>query len=77
MSRGYWNGSYETSDEGQQSLEDDILDAGKGRFAYPTGDGKGTVKETPNSINVYFPDSNDPSGHSHEGVNIRGDHYKK
>ena len=75
--REYWNGSYETSDEGQQSLADDIMDAGTGKFVYPTGDGSGTVKETPNSINVYFPDSSHPSGHSHMGVNKDGQFYKK
>jgi hypothetical protein len=71
----YWNGSYEDSTEGQQTLEDDIFDAGLGKFAYPCG--SGTIKETQNSINVYFPDSNDPSGHSHMGVNRNGDFYQK
>lgn len=75
MGKDYWNGSYETSKEGQQTLEDDILDAGKGKFASPCG--SGTIKETPNSINVYFPDSSSPDGHSHEGVNRNGQHYKK
>lgn len=75
MGKDFWNGSYETSREGQQSLEQDILDAGVGKFAYPVGDG--TVKETPNSINVYFPDSNSPDGHSHDGVNKYGQRYTK
>lgn len=73
---GYWNGSYETSKEGQQSLEQDILDAGIGKFAYPTSDG-GTVKVTDHSINAYFPDPSHPSGHSHYGVNDKGQTYKK
>ena len=76
MGREYWNGSYETSKEGQQSLEQDILDAGVGKFAYPTRDG-GTIKQTDHSINAYFSDSNHPSGHSHQGVNDRGEYYKK
>ena len=76
MSRKYWDGRYETSDEGKQSLEDDILDAGTGKFAYPTSDG-GTIKQTDHSINAYYPDSNHPSGHSHRGVNDRGQAYKK
>jgi len=76
MSRDYWDGSYESSDEGQQSLEDDILDAGKGKFAYGTIDG-GTVKQTDNSINVYYPDSSHSSGHSHQGVSRTGGYYKK
>lgn len=70
--REWWDGSYETSDEGQQSLEDDILDAGKGKFVYPTGDGRGTIKEYPNSINVYYPDPDAEYGHSHHGVNSDG-----
>ena len=76
MDKSWWDGSYETSDEGKQSLEDDILDAGTGKFTYATSDG-GTVKVTPNSINAYFPDPNDPSGHSHYGVNSKGQVYKK
>lgn len=72
----WWNGSYETSKEGQQSLEQDILDAGIGKFAYPTSDG-GTIKQTDHSINAYFPDPNHPSGHSHYGVNDKGQSYKK
>lgn len=62
-----WDGRYETSREGQQSLEDDILDAGIGKFAYPTSTG-GTVKETDHSINVYGP-SNSEKGHSHSWYN--------
>lgn len=76
MSNDYWDGTYETSYEGQQSLEDDILDAGTGKFTYATSDG-GTVKQTDNSINVYYPDSSDPSGHSHQGVSRTGGYYKK
>lgn len=75
MSKGYWNGSYDTSKEGKQSLEDDIMDAGVGKFA--TACGNGTLKETPNSINFYGPDSNSPDGHSHIGVNKDGESYKK
>lgn len=75
MGKDYWNGSYETSKEGQQTLEDDIQDAGKGKFAYAAGNG--TIKETPNSINAFFPDPSSPDGHSHEGVNRNGQHYKK
>lgn len=75
MGKKYWDGSYETSKEGQQSLEDDILDAGIGKFTYPAG--RGTIKETPNSINAYFSDASSPDGHSHEGVNSKGQHYKK
>lgn len=71
--REWWDGSYETSDEGQQSLEDDILDAGTGKFVYPTGDGNGTVKEYPTSINIYYPDESSSNGHSHHGVNSSGD----
>ena len=64
----WWNGSYETSREGQQSLEDDIMDAGLGKFAYPTSDG-GCVKETDHSINVYGPSDVSANGHSHTGLN--------
>lgn len=69
--REYWDGRYKTSDEGKQSLEDDIMDAGVGKFTYPTSDG-GTIKETPNSINIYAPDPNPKYGHSHHGVNSKG-----
>ena len=71
---GYWDGSYETSREGQQSLGDDIMDAGMGKFAYPTSDG-GTVKQTDNSINVYGSSSASANGHWHEGVTASGDRY--
>lgn len=71
---GWWNGSYETSREGQQSLEDDIMDAGIGKFAYGTSDG-GTVKQTDNSINVYGPSNTSSNGHWHQGVTSSGDRY--
>ena len=70
----YWNGSYDTSREGQQSLADDIMDAGVGKFSYPTSDG-GTVKVTDSSINAYFPSDSSPNGHSHYGVNSNGQTY--
>ena len=72
MAKEPWNGLYETSEEGQQSLEQDILDAGMGKFVHPTGDGQGTVKEYPTSINVYGPDPSSPKGHWHKGVNTKG-----
>lgn len=62
-----WNGRYETSREGSQSLEDDILDAGRGKFTYETSAG-GTVRETDDRIDVYG-SSDSIKGHSHDWYN--------
>ncbi len=62
-----WDGRYETSREGQQSLEDDILDAGKGKYTYETSNG-GTVRQTSTRIDVYGP-SGSNKGHSHDWYN--------
>ena len=69
MGREPWDGRYETSDEGQQSLEDDILDAMSGKFSRPTPDGKGTEKITDHSVNIYYPSDVSDNGHSHDGYN--------
>lgn len=61
---GLWDGRYDNTYEGQQSLEDDIMDAGSGRFCYPTSSG-GTVRESDSRIDVYGP-SNSSRGHSHD-----------
>jgi hypothetical protein len=62
-----WDGRYSTSREGSQSLEDDILDAGRGKFTYETSTG-GTVRETDTRIDVYGP-SDSSKGHSHDWYN--------
>ncbi len=77
MSKDYWDGSYETSKWADRSLEEMFEQGFNGTYAYPLKGGKGTVVETPNSINVYQPDPSSPDGHSHEGVNRNGQHYKK
>lgn len=59
-----WDGRYDNTYEGKQSLEDDIMDAGRGKFTYPTSTG-GTVRQTDNRIDVYSP-SNSSKGHSHD-----------
>ena len=71
---GWWNGSYETSKEGQRSLEDDIYAAGKGMYAYGSDDGV-TVKHTDDTINVYGPSDTSSNGHWHEGVTVDGRRY--
>lgn len=64
-----WDGRYETSREGSQSLEDDIMDAGVGRFTSETSTG-GTLRESDNRIDVYGP-SDSEKGHSHDWYNGR------
>ncbi len=64
-----WDGRYENTNEGKQSLEDDILDAMSGKFCYPTSDG-GTVRQTDSRIDVYGP-SDSPKGHSHDWYNAK------
>lgn len=59
-----WDGRYENTYEGRQSLEDDILDAGTGKFCYPTSTG-GTVRQTDDRIDVYGT-SDSSKGHSHD-----------
>lgn len=58
-----WDGKYENTKEASQSLEDDIMDAGTGKFTYPTNTG-GTVRQTDDHIDVYGPSSSS-KGHSH------------
>ncbi len=62
-----WDGKYDTSREGKQSLEEDIMDAGCGKFTYPDKYGN-KVQETDHSINIYGP-SNSDKGHFHRGYN--------
>ena len=62
-----WDGRYDTSREGKQSLEDDILDAGTGKFTYESEYG-GKIQETDHSINVYGTSDSD-KGHSHDWYN--------
>ncbi len=76
MSKDFWDGRYETSREGQQSLEQDIIDAMGGKYTSELPGG-GTIRQTDHSINVYYPDSSSPDGHGHEGVNDKGEYYKK
>ena len=64
MSR--WDGSYESTKESQQSLEQDLLDAMTGKFCYPTSD-HGTVRQTDDRIDVYGP-SDSSKGHSHDWI---------
>lgn len=68
-----WDGTYETSREGQQSLEDDIMDAGCGKFTSETSDG-GTVRQTDTRIDVYAPSDSD-KGHSHDWYNAKTGEY--
>ena len=59
-----WDGTYETTKESKQSLEDDLLDAMSGKYCYATPTG-GTVRQTDNIIDVYGT-SDSPKGHSHD-----------
>lgn len=59
-----WDGKYENTKESKESLENDILNAGIGKFCYPTNTG-GTYRETDDRIDVYGP-SNSSKGHSHD-----------
>lgn len=59
-----WDGTYETTKESKQSLEDDLLDAMSGKYCYATPTGW-TVRQTDNRIDVYGP-SDSPKGHSHD-----------
>lgn len=68
-----WDGRYETSREGKQSLEDDIMDAGVGKFTRATSTG-GKYQETDDSINVYGP-SDSEKGHSHDWYNKNTGEY--
>lgn len=61
-----WDGRYENTNEAKQSLADDIMDAGTGKFCYPTSTG-GTVRQTDEKIDVYGP-SNSSKGHSHDHI---------
>lgn len=68
-----WDGQYENTKESQQSLEEDILNAGEGKFCYPTETG-GTVRETDTRIDVYG-SSDSPKGHSHDWYNYETNEY--
>lgn len=68
-----WDGTYETTKESQQSLEQDLLDAMGGKFCYPTSDG-GTVRQTDTRIDVYGP-SDSEKGHSHDWYNAETNTY--
>ncbi len=68
-----WSGRYEDTRESQRSLEEDILEAGQGRFCYPTSSG-GTVRESDDRIDVYGP-SDSPKGHSHSWYNGKTGEY--
>lgn len=61
---GKWDGNYNGTYESSRSLEDDIMEAGLGNFTYPTSDGRGTIRETDSTIDVYYP-SDSKRGHSH------------
>lgn len=71
-----WDGRYENTKEAGQSLEQDILDAGMGKFTSPTSNG-GTIRQTDTRIDVYGP-SDSSKGHSHDwydaGTNTSGRH---
>lgn len=64
---GKWSGRYEDTKESKQSLEEDLLDAMKGKFCYPTSNG-GTVRQTDTRIDVYAP-RDSSKGHSHDWYN--------
>ncbi len=68
-----WDGRYENTKESHRSLEDDILEAGRGRFCYPTDTG-GTIRQTDDRIDVYGP-SNSPKGHSHDWYDMNTNKY--
>ena len=68
-----WDGRYATSRYANQTMEEAILEAGMGRFAYESGSG-GLITQSDNSINVYGP-SDSPKGHWHEGVRADGTRY--
>ena len=62
-----WDGRYDSTKESQQSLEEDIMDAGTGKFTYSTSNG-GTVRQTDSRIDVYG-SSDSSKGHSHSWYN--------
>ena len=60
---GKFNGTYDTSRYASRSLEDDIMDAGRGVFAYAGSKGE-LIRETPNRIDVWEKgDGNGNYGH--------------
>lgn len=69
MSKKKWDGRYENTYEGKQSLEDDIKDyIEKGVMTYPTSSG-GTVRQSDTRIDVYGP-SDSKYGHSHDWYDL-------
>lgn len=66
---GKWSGRYDDTYEADRSLEDDIEEAGQGRFCYPTSSG-GTVRESDDRIDVYG-SSDSAKGHSHSWYNAK------
>ena len=64
-----WSGRYNDTKESERSLEEDILEAGRGNFCYPTSSG-GTVRQNDDRIDVYG-ESNSSKGHSHTWYNGR------
>lgn len=78
ITMSFWNGSYENTRESSRTLEDDIVEAGNGRFCYPMSGG-GTVRETYYSdgsgrIDCYG-ESDSAKGHWHEGYSTRDGRY--
>lgn len=49
---GKFNGTYDTSRYAGRSLEEDIEEAGRGRFAYEGPNGE-LIRETPDRIDVW------------------------
>ena len=64
-----FNGTYDTSRYAKKTLEDDILAAGKGEFAYEGPNGE-LIRESDSRLDIWG--SGDGNGH----YNVRGDYGK-
>ena len=69
-----FNGTYDTSRYAKKTLEDDILAAGKGEFAYEGPNGE-LIRESDSRLDIWG--SGDGNGHyPHYYYNVRGDYGK-
>ena len=69
-----FNGTYDTSRYAKKTLEDDILAAGKGEFAYEGPNGE-LIRESDSRLDIWG--SGDGNGHyPNYYYNVRGDYGK-
>lgn len=69
---GKFNGTYETSRYADRPLEDDILDAGRGVYAYEGEDG-GLIRESGTKFDYWF--EGDGNGNYDHGYYNNPDDY--